>query len=56
MPAVLAFAHFVRVVEMRRGGTRGKLCRAYCVALTGMLSRVYFPLVPSGDVISVLSW
>ena len=46
MPAVLAFAHWVRVVEMQRGGTRGKLCRACRFALAGMLSRMYFPLVP----------
>ena len=51
-----AFAHCVRVVEMQRGDTRGKLCGAYCVALTGMLSRVYSPLEPSGNVMSVLSW
>ena len=57
MPAVMAFAHWVRVVEMRRGDTRGKMCRAYCVALTGMAAvALYFPLVPSGNVMSVLSW
>ena len=55
MPAVKMFAHCVRVVEVQRGGTRGKLCRACCFALMGTLSRVYFPLVPSGDVMSVLS-
>ena len=46
MPAVMAFAHGVRVVEMQRGDTRGKLCRAYCVALTGMVAVAR--VLPSG--------